>query len=868
MRNPGRFERYAGRIYREFLDIRHENVRRAVEVGDYSGAIRMARAGALRDSLAELLAIRPRSRALAPELLPTGYPIFTKSGAAPRERPIRVLAQLRDVPETPSRDYFGAIRGNKRFDVVNVGPSANADVVLRPGMTLDQVHRKLAGWRPDFFYSHQLEYQLLPVGLERAPYPVIGHVGDLDLHWPNSRRALRAFDVLTVVGSYDWRQARALTDRPVVVYPKIYAALRPPAEGGPKDRPFDLSFSGEITDPFRFDTQMLFDELTAVSDAFPMIDKCGLSEAAFYELLARTKVVPTYVRRWGAFSTRGLEALSAGCCILYQDQGELGLFFSESEGALAYRPDNVRQIAMEAIGHWPDMQRRAANGRKKAASDFAFPLVMDQYFEFLSFLAAGIDVDEAMSRRGGDVAQTPALISGWGGVFADEPQLTARRMYARALEEPGAEPAVALKARIALDRLDDLAFPTGDMMGLFNLGRHLSSLTADHRKRPAARKIDPARCFRDALKAGELSENVDCFDYLHGPDDFDYRTYLDLLWRGSREGKLADEAKREAGRIVRAFCNAHLFKLERDPSLAWEALREWPGPSVARFLLTNLDKELKNRLFASADENRMAQLLALFDEAETRLPFRFALNKGEAARFLRRSRLRQLDKRLAHFDKGKDWILGRSWRRWLRAGPVWRLGNRLLRRLGWSEDTGAASALEKGWRHFYRKRYSRAMELFTQAILGAHEFPARAYLGRGWSSLHSRRLEESLEDLSAVLNDAAGSDDASSRTLRQQALRGIGWARLRLGEPGASAAAFSAALDHADPGDLQVIRDARRGRSCALYLLGRKAQALEDFRASGHPFARAFFGELLLRFRTMRLPAKSVEVAEAAERAY
>lgn len=850
------FASIADQIYIEFKRISYESARAAMAEGDYSYALRKTTDAALKVQLQELLAVQPRASEWSPALLPSGYGIFKQSVDIPRDRKIRVLVQMRDLPIEHSRAHFRNIKLSEKFDVKNVGFYADADIRLRAGMTLDEVQRKLGGWKPDFFYCHQVEYQCLPIGIDQAPYPVLGHVGDADLHWLNSREALGLFDLLTVVGSYDFWQLRSLTQTPVAVYPKIYGCTSAVLQHVPsRGRQFDWSFTGEATDPYRFDTQCFLKELSTVGEKIMILNGTSLAESDYFRLLRDTKLTPTYVRRWGAFSTRGLEAMFCGSAVLYQEGTEFGFYFSEQEGAIPYRPDNFVQVAEEALEHWPEVEKRANRGRQKAESEFLLHNVLEQYFEFLSFLAFGVDMERARSRRASDVGRrTPALMGGWGGVFADTPAQAARQMYQLNLpSESGSESdvqaaAARLKSQIVFKKV--ISLPTvlqDDMMACFNLARYLfhqfgpmnpgdktavptvlQSLS-DYYATILSKSREVEILFDRVTKLKALGDNLDCYDYLFCPEGFDYRGYLDILWRGSIRGQLLPEARQQASRLVRGYAWAYLFKIRRDVKCLWAALDEWESPNLALFPVHKIDGELERKIFTCGETRRILRLLHLIEEAVSKQPLRFAIRDGEVYRFLPIPMHDELRRLVPHFENGRYWLEAqertRNERPSLRSNGAGSTDpkpnrNRLIEN---PADFRALALL--GWQHYHRRQYSAAWVAFERSIELNPSPSNEAYLHRGWCALQMGRFQDALSNFNRFLENLERRDQDL-----QEAFRGRGWAHYHRGSYRASIDDFTEALRYTAPGDIAVLSHILEGRSRAYFRMKKWAVAVEDLR--------------------------------------
>ena len=308
--------------------------------------------------------------------------------------PIRVLVQARNAAPPSSFGILSAMKRAKGFDVRSVGYQDSDDCRIEPYVGIGAVLAALpSGWAPHFFHCYQVESNLMPTGLERAAFPIIGYVSDYDTRVHTCYYRARVCDALIVSGSIDHSEVRRGFGLPAVVFPKavgICASAFATLDVTRKDH--DLFCSGTSMTFYQNDKGTLLYRLTQLPEAYRIRIVQGFFESnAYLRELARTRTVFSFVRRQPVWSSRALEALAGGAVALYQKGAGLELFFDESEGAIPYTEPTLEQVVMHVIDHWDDVYARAAQrGRARVLREFDIDLCMERYLKRLALLSAEI----------------------------------------------------------------------------------------------------------------------------------------------------------------------------------------------------------------------------------------------------------------------------------------------------------------------------------------------------------------------------------------------------------------------------------------------------------------------------------------------
>ncbi len=348
--------------------------------------------------------------------------------------PLRVLVQAKN--EAPPSS-FSIVEAMKRTssEVLSVGFHANDDVPLESGEPLARLRARLPkGWVPSFYHCYQVESNLMPVGLESAPFPILGYVSDYDTRIQTSFFRAQVCDAMVVTGGVDHHELRRGIGLPCVVFPKavgIWADAFARADASRKN--VDVFCSGTTMSFYQQDKGRLMYRLMQLADRHRVrIRKGYLSPEQYIADTARSRIVFSFVRRQPVWSSRATDALAGGAVVLYQEGGGLDLFFSEEEGAVPYREDNLEQVVERVLSQWDERYAAAAaRGRARALREFDLTVCMERYLKRLAILGATIDPSRRIRRpfrrevglryppfaRGGFVAgperRKAAWIAGW-----------------------------------------------------------------------------------------------------------------------------------------------------------------------------------------------------------------------------------------------------------------------------------------------------------------------------------------------------------------------------------------------------------------------------------------------------------------------
>ena len=312
------------------------------------------------------------------------YPAATRLKAIVASPRFHLILQGREDPGSPSYDLAGALRECRLVDLTTVGITPASDIVAGPSEGFDDVIARLGRRSPPHAWlCHLFEDHFPPLGIERAPFPTLFHTQDYDRHFHHCFSLMSLFDGGIVLGSVDHRDiANFMKGGRAFVFPFLLG-VGSDFEGLDQAnirKEFDVYVSGSLFNHNDGKSRTLF-LVSQLPAHYKVVFKDGYEdEATYHRALRAARCTVTYVARWGLINGRAVEAIANGCCALYQEGGELGLFLAEEDGAVPYGPDNVVEKVREVVDNFEQRHaHRLVEAAAKVRRVFDFKRAMHNY---------------------------------------------------------------------------------------------------------------------------------------------------------------------------------------------------------------------------------------------------------------------------------------------------------------------------------------------------------------------------------------------------------------------------------------------------------------------------------------------------------
>jgi hypothetical protein len=526
-----------------------------------------------------------------------------------RKPQIDVLVRL-----PPTRDgpfvLLDGIERDPKFRVRNLG-FQSGDLPFAPYQSIHDFYARATP--PDFFVVCMVEWHAIPTDLHELPCATIGHTSDFDVHIQGTAQWLRAFDhILLADHVVEWPIVSRIADVPCHAYPMVFGVAKnmPPLPIG--QRKIDVFMSGSMISAYQPDKALLTNQLLRMDDLNTLLVNGHLGWDDYYQLVGRSKIVPTFCRHTGGLLTRAIEALAMGCVALLQKDSMHTLWSDESTGLFLFDEQEGPEPVIRRI--LADYDRIAAGCIANVPAirqAFSPATIASRYFRFCTVIAAaprkprGSARFEVLTQKRNIFTRGPlppmdlalkvasANVERMEVLNRTHPSAALRNDQARELmllhgqrayfdasyqDDSGYAYAAAARFRVGIQEYPD------NLVLRFNLMRLLVHLGITEAIQEG---LDIARAI--------LAHDAD--DWQIGPDDdvmpydllpqfFDYRAYLDVVVHAMATG---EDMARQMRDLVLASVHAYVAVICDDPRHADEAVRLAPTfPYYALWLAERL----------------------------------------------------------------------------------------------------------------------------------------------------------------------------------------------------------------------------------------------------------------------------------------
>ena len=434
-----------------------------------------------------------------------------------------------------------------------------------------------------------IEWHLIPTDLATLPCPTIGFTNDFDMHIQGVHRWYHGFDAMVVIDqAVEHPAIKRISKVPTYAYPMVFGvpADLPASPNRPRD--IDLFMSGTMLSAYHPDKARLLHQLMAIEKAKLLVIDGHLGVDNYWELLARSKITPSFCRHPGGIQTRVIEALSMGSISLVQPESIMRLWAGEEQGLFVFD---------ERIGPEPEIRRILANYAAIAAgcaaniptirAAFEPRMIASRFFRFCTFLAArprgerDFSAHQFLSQKRVMFVHGPRLAPDQAALLAEKND---ERLARLALDYGSAEFANARAREWMLLYADGSYYSEADL----NRAEFLAKAFDRARETAAAfpdRLVPRFNLIRMLLHfggSGEIAEAIDMaaetvarpehhwqvdpsedvYPYDFFSDWFNYRRYLDAVVSALQEGSLGD------GLVRLMLASLHHYLAVVKPSLA------------------------------------------------------------------------------------------------------------------------------------------------------------------------------------------------------------------------------------------------------------------------------------------------------------
>lgn len=272
-------------------------------------------------------------------------------------------------PSTHCENYI--TRNMEEHEIITFGYNEGVDIVINPEDGLEKVLERLPNrWMPDLCLLWMAEWNLLPRGIENAPFPTVACMFDWDYNIPYSKTCIESVDLTIVTGDRDKEAVKALGANNVEAFyfSGIMREFINPHPKKMKDRKLDILYTSRIDDFVQPGRSGWIYRLCSLSDKYHVhVDK-SLNYTEYISLLRESKLVLSY-NRHGSMTVRTTDAGGQGTIVLETGNGA-ERYFVPDEDYICITENNFTEQIERFLNNENALQEMSDKFYEKITKDF------------------------------------------------------------------------------------------------------------------------------------------------------------------------------------------------------------------------------------------------------------------------------------------------------------------------------------------------------------------------------------------------------------------------------------------------------------------------------------------------------------------
>ncbi len=270
-------------------------------------------------------------------------------------------------------------------EIITFGYNEGVDIQIDIDTDFSEVVKNLPdGWVPDFCLLWEVDWNLIPRGIEDAPFPTITIAWDWDFDIPFAKAMFELTDFTVALGEFEKEAIHAIGASHVEVNYFI-GVIRDYFASSPKkmkDRKYDILYTTWIDDVVLSDRSEWIMKLSSLADTYNIcVDVPRLSYTDYNELLADSKTVLSH-HRYGSMSGRIIEAGAQGTIVL-ETGDEVKRHFVPDKEYIPITKDNFADQIETYLSDEQALQDMSDRAHSKATGKFE---ASDRFSGLLSFI--------------------------------------------------------------------------------------------------------------------------------------------------------------------------------------------------------------------------------------------------------------------------------------------------------------------------------------------------------------------------------------------------------------------------------------------------------------------------------------------------
>jgi len=273
------------------------------------------------------------------------------------------------IPTQFFENYVGkCISG---YEIITFGFNKGVDIHLQPDDDFDKVVQSLPnGWMPDFCILPNCEFNLLPKGIEQAPFPTVYIAYDWDYQVHTARTFVESADLTLVFGDFARKALHDLGANNIeIFYP--HGAVKDSFSLSPKkikDRKYDILYTTFVDDVIHPDRSAWILKLCELAEKYKVKIVPRASDTDYRELLQDSKLAFSH-QRFGEMSIRIYEYSSQGT-VTIETGAESGKYFVPNEEYIPVTKENIEMQVEKYLGNEDLLQEMSEKAYKKALEKY------------------------------------------------------------------------------------------------------------------------------------------------------------------------------------------------------------------------------------------------------------------------------------------------------------------------------------------------------------------------------------------------------------------------------------------------------------------------------------------------------------------
>ncbi|MBI5409052.1 MAG: tetratricopeptide repeat protein [Nitrospirae bacterium] len=267
-------------------------------------------------------------------------------------------------------------------EIITFGYNDGVDVKIDVNDDFSEVLKKLPdGWKPDVCILWEIEWSLVPKGMEAAPFPTVALLADWDYDVPFSKACMEATDFAVAISEFERNALRAIGGGKVYAfhYVGIMEEFISRSPRPMRDRKYDILYTTFIDDVMHPDRSQWILRLCSLSDKYKVLIETHLPGYKDYiELLGQAKLALSH-HRYGSMSGRVLEAGGQGAVVI-ETGNDAGRYFLPEKEIVFAGDENLSAKLEQRLNDMTSLQETSDAIHLKVSGEF------DSQKRFLAFL--------------------------------------------------------------------------------------------------------------------------------------------------------------------------------------------------------------------------------------------------------------------------------------------------------------------------------------------------------------------------------------------------------------------------------------------------------------------------------------------------